>query len=154
MLNTSPTLCSSQMQQATKTHFVDIIIAIDIAYQRPGLPPHFDLFLETMNRILELSSRPDPNAAKGQGRKKKKGKMKEEPRPTNKETLFIYGHRRRMSISEDLLNLVYEHFEDVVPPIEAHQIDPKSFSSKEKHGITVSILKQKKDKPKTTTTNE
>jgi len=44
-----------------------------------------------------------------------------------KETIFLYGHRRRMSISEDLLNIVYEHFEDIIPPLPAHEIDPKNF---------------------------
>jgi len=32
-----------------------------------------------------------------------------------------------MSISEDLLNIVYEHFEDIIPPLPAHEIDPKNF---------------------------
>ena len=67
------------MGLSTKTNFVDLIIAVDIAYQRPGLTPHFELFLETILRIFDLSSQPNPHASsKGQGRKKKKGKPKEE----------------------------------------------------------------------------
>ena len=48
-----------------------------------------------------------------------------------------------MGLSEDLLHLVYEHFEDVRDAIPAHEIDPKFFKASEKHGINVHILKIK-----------
>ena len=126
------------MLERTKTDRLDLVLAVDIAYQRPGVEPHFDKFLETLLRVYELSG--SRSAKQGPGRKKKKQQaLLQRPPPP----LFVYGHRRRMGLSEDLLHLIYDFFEDVRPPIPAHKIDPKSFGKKEKHGINMHVLRLK-----------
>ncbi|GMH86873.1 hypothetical protein TrST_g12256 [Triparma strigata] len=132
----------SKMVEDTKTSKLDVIVAVDIAYQRPGMPPHFEWFLETMKYIYEVKCQAQGGNGEGGGRKKKKGKGKE---AEEKELpMFIYGHRRRMGSSEDLLNLVYEYFEDVREPIPADEIDGRVFKKEEKHGIMVHVLRWRK----------
>ena len=143
----------SLMKEKTKSDFVDLVIAVDIAYQRPGLEPHFDKFMETLMYIIEKSSSSSSNQKVdgGRGRKKKKKKdarsnesISVSDEPENKETIFLYGHRRRMSVSEDLLCLIYQHFEDIAPPTHAHSVDPRNFGASEKHGISVMLLRRKR----------
>ena len=126
------------MLERTKTDRLDLVLAVDIAYQRPGVEPHFDKFLETLLRVYELSG--SRVAKQGSGRKKKKQQAPPEHPPP---PLFVYGHRRRMGLSEDLLHLIYERFEDLTPQIPAHEIDPKTFRKEEKHGINVHVLRLK-----------
>jgi predicted nicotinamide N-methyase len=74
----------------------DIILIGDVAYQhKPGAPSHFDILIET---LLNFAS--------------------------NRDTLVIFGTRMRMPASSDLLDMFYEHFDEVVkPPVEASELD-------------------------------
>ena len=58
-----------EMTLKTKTDRVDLILAVDIAYQRPGLEPHFHKFLQTLLKIHSLSGASKPQS--GPRRKKK-----------------------------------------------------------------------------------
>jgi predicted nicotinamide N-methyase len=91
----------------------DLIIIGDVAYQhRPGAPSHFDVLLSTVLRFL------------------------------GRHTLVIFGTRMRMPASADLLDMFYEHMEEVTtPPIRADEIDP-NFSNF-KHQITIHVLRKR-----------
>ena len=147
---------------------VSFVLAADIAYVRPGFPAHFDAFMETLLKVI------DGSAANGEreerergekGRRKKKGSGGKKGGGSEKggknsagvgkeldagggvgrtETFFLYCHRRRMALSEDLLHLIYEEFEDVAAPIGAEHVDPKSFSAGHSPRITVHFLRRKR----------
>lgn len=95
----------------------DVLLIGDVAYQhRPGAASHFDVLLSTTLNC------------------------------TDEQTILVFGTRMRMPASADLLNMLHEHFDEVVfPPIEAHEIDP-AFDFKtigRKHQITIHIMKRK-----------
>ena len=96
----------------------DIIIVGDVAYQhKPGAPSHFDILIET---LLNFAS--------------------------NRDTLVIFGTRMRMPASSDLLDMFYEHFDEVVePPVKASELDD-GFHEKnlgKNSMITVHFFKRK-----------
>uniref|UniRef100_A0A7S1ZLV6 Calmodulin-lysine N-methyltransferase n=1 Tax=Ditylum brightwellii TaxID=49249 RepID=A0A7S1ZLV6_9STRA len=96
----------------------DILLIGDVAYQhKPGAPSHFDVLLSTILNI------------------------------TDEHTVVMFGTRMRMAASNDLLDMFYLHFEEIVtPPIEAHEVDDL-FSSEalgRKHNITIHIFRRKK----------
>ncbi|GMH75661.1 hypothetical protein TL16_g06831 [Triparma laevis f. inornata] len=126
----------ARMECDTKSKKLDCIIAVDIAYQRPGMPPHFEWFIESIRYIYEFKC-----DVVLQGGRKKKGKNKVDEKMEL--PIFVYGHRRRMGSSEDLLKGIYEWFEDVREPIPADEIDGRMFKREEKHGIMVHVLRWK-----------
>ena len=110
---------SSQLPTSPKdTGQPDLILIGDVAYQhRPGAPSHFDVLLSTVLRFL------------------------------GPHTFVIFGTRMRMPASADLLDMFYEHMEEVTtPPISADEIDPNF--SKFKHQITIHVLKKRSTEDK------
>ncbi len=73
----------------------DIILIGDVAYQhKPGAPSHFDILLST---LLKFATKPS--------------------------TTVVFGTRMRMPASMDLLEMFREHFDEVVSPVEAQELD-------------------------------
>ena len=74
----------------------DLIIIGDVAYQhKPGAPSHFDILLSTLLKFA-----------------------------TTRNTTIVFGTRMRMPASVDLLEMIREHFDEVVnPPVEAKEVD-------------------------------
>jgi predicted nicotinamide N-methyase len=102
----------------TREGMPDIVLIGDVAYQhRPGSDSHFDILMSTVLRF------------------------------TDSHTLVMFGTRARMAASADLLEMFREHFDEVIEPIQAHEID-KSFTSENlgrKHNISIHLLRRKKE---------
>ena len=90
-----------------------LVIIGDVAYQhRPGAPSHFDVLLSTLLKF------------------------------TGPQTLVLFGTRMRMPASNDLLNMLLEHFNELVsPPIAADELDC-SFSGL-KHNMSIHFFQLK-----------
>ena len=130
----SDTACTGNLTQSSSTStrqgvpditrqgIPDILLISDVAYQhRPGAISHFDILMSTVLRF------------------------------TDSQTLVVFGTRMRMPASADLLEMFRKHFDEIVEPIEAHEID-KSFSSANlgrKHNITIHLLRRKNDEGRT-----
>lgn len=103
---------------STREGMPDIVLVGDVAYQhRPGSDSHFDILMSTVLRF------------------------------TDSQTLVVFGTRMRMPASADLLQMFRKHFDEVVEPIEAHEID-KSFASANlgrKHNISIHLLRRMND---------
>ena len=56
--------------------------------------------------------------------------------------LFVFGHRHRFEGSGDLLDCIMEHFEEVLPPLDAAAIEPRF--AKVKHNITIFFLRRRR----------
>jgi len=93
----------------------DVVIIGDVAYQhRPGAPSHFDSLLLTLLKFTAANR-----------------------------TLVVFGTRIRMPASNDLLEMLMVHFDEViVPPIRADEIDPSSFRNM-KHNMKIHFLRRK-----------
>ena len=117
----SDSACTENLPQAlstsTREGMPDIVLIGDVAYQhRPGSESHFDVLMSTVLRF------------------------------TDSQTLVVFGTRMRMPASADLLEMFRKHFDEIVEPIEAHEID-KSFASANlgrKHNISIHLLRRKK----------
>ena len=94
-----------------------IILIGDVAYQhKPGAPSHFDILLSTLLKFA-----------------------------TTRQTVVVFGTRMRMPASADLLQMFYDHFDEVIDPIEAQEIN-ESFSNSSlgrSSLITIHVLKRK-----------
>jgi predicted nicotinamide N-methyase len=104
-------------QEPTQVSDPNIIIIGDVAYQhKPGAPSHFDALLST---VLKFTS--------------------------TRKTLVMFGTRMRMPASADLLDMLRDHFEEIVEPVEAHEIDESFHSSSlgRNSMITVHFFKRK-----------
>lgn len=94
-----------------------IILIGDVAYQhKPGAPSHFDVLLST---LLQFA--------------------------TTRKTLVLFGTRMRMPASADLLDMIKEHFDELIEPIDADEIDPTFATSNlgRKSLITLHLFKRK-----------
>lgn len=119
-LDTTKTTNKSRKTKKTvdSTHHVlgvpDVIVIGDVAYQhRPGAPSHFDSLVSTLLHFCQSH------------------------------TLVVFGTRIRMPASVDLLDMLHQHFQEVVqPPIRAEEVDPTHFQSI-KHNMTIHFLKLK-----------
>ena len=117
----SDSACTENLPQSlstsTREGMPDIVLIGDVAYQhRPGSESHFDVLMSTVLRF------------------------------TDSQTLVVFGTRMRMPASADLLEMFRKHFDEIVEPIEAHEID-KSFASANlgrKHNISIHLLRRKK----------
>ncbi len=56
--------------------------------------------------------------------------------------MFLFGHRVRMPGSNDLLEMILEHFEYVCPTVEAERIEP-AYAALRKHNTSAHILRRK-----------
>jgi len=93
--------------------FPDLLIAGDVSYQhKPGAPSHFEALVDT---VLNTS---------------------------NKNTIFVFGHRVRMEASNDLLNSFLQHFIYVQDIISAEKLDCR-FKNVPKHNITLHVMKRR-----------
>lgn len=91
---------SDMAQMMIETSDPSIILIGDVAYQhKPGAPSHFDRLMSTLLLFA-----------------------------TTRNTLVLFGTRMRMPASADLLEMFREHFDELIEPVEADEIDP-SFSS-------------------------
>ena len=89
----------------------------DVAYQhKPGAPSHFDILISTLLKFA-----------------------------TTRETLVMFGTRMRMPASSDLLDMFREHFDEIIDPVEAHEIDHSFHSDAlgRKSLITLHCFKRK-----------
>jgi hypothetical protein len=89
----------------------------DVAYQhKPGAPSHFDILVST---LLQFA--------------------------TTKKTLVLFGTRMRMPASADLLDMIKEHFDELIAPIDADEIDSTFAKSNlgRKSLITLHFFKRK-----------
>lgn len=94
-----------------------IILIGDVAYQhKPGAPSHFDILLST---LLQFA--------------------------TTRKTLVLFGTRMRMPASIDLLEMIREHFDELIEPIDADEIDPTFATGNlgRKSLITLHFFKRK-----------
>jgi predicted nicotinamide N-methyase len=94
-----------------------IILIGDVAYQhKPGAPSHFDILVST---LLQFA--------------------------TTKKTLVLFGTRMRMPASADLLDMIKEHFDELIAPIDADEIDSTFAKSNlgRKSLITLHFFKRK-----------
>lgn len=122
------------------TPLPSIILIGDVAYQhKPGADSHFDALLSTLLEFTTTSS----NSKHGENSNNNyDGNSCDDSTP-----LVIFGTRIRMPASHDLLHMLLEHFvELVIPPLEAHEIDPESFLGR-KHNMTIHFLTRKKQSP-------
>lgn len=88
-----------------------LILIGDVAYQhKPGAPSHFDALLSTLLNI------------------------------SGSHTIVMFGTRIRMPASVDLLNSILDHFQEIVDPLSADEIDP-SFCGL-KHNMTIHFLQK------------
>jgi len=57
----------------------------------------------------------------------------------------MFGTRMRMPASADLLNMFREHFDEMIDPVEAHEIDDRfQFNSLGRNSlITIHIFKRR-----------
>jgi predicted nicotinamide N-methyase len=100
-------------QTLCKTGIPDLILIGDVAYQHaPGAPSHFEALVQTM---LEFS---------------------------NEDTLVIFGTRIRMPASVDLLDMMLEHYDEVVDRVKADEMDPAFVGVK--HNMSVHFMVRKK----------
>ena len=94
-----------------------IILIGDVAYQhKPGAPSHFDILMSTLLKFA-----------------------------TTRDTIIAFGTRMRMPASADLLQMFREHFDEIIEPVEAHEIDDSFRSSTlgRSSQITVHVFKRK-----------
>lgn len=94
-----------------------IILIGDVAYQhKPGAPSHFDILLSTLLKFA-----------------------------TTRETVVVFGTRMRMPASADLLSMLQEHFEEIIDPVAAHEIDSKFHSDNLGRSslITIHVMKRR-----------
>ncbi len=102
---------------ATATTDPSIILIGDVAYQhKPGAPSHFDILIST---LLKFATTPS--------------------------TVVVFGTRMRMPASADLLDMFREHFEEIIEPVGAHEID-RSFDNNalgRSSLITIHVFKRK-----------
>jgi predicted nicotinamide N-methyase len=97
-----------------------IILIGDVAYQhKPGAPSHFDILMSTLLKFA-----------------------------TTRETVVMFGTRMRMPASSDLLDMFREHFDEVIEPVQAHEIDHSFHSSSLGRNslITLHVFKRKVEK--------
>ena len=89
-----------------------------MAYQhKPGAPSHFEILLST---LLKFATKPN--------------------------TTIVFGTRMRMPASIDLLEMLREHFDEVVnPPVEAQELDIAFHKNNlgKNSMITIHIFKRK-----------
>jgi len=94
-----------------------IILIGDVAYQhKPGAPSHFDILLSTLLKFA-----------------------------TTRETVVVFGTRMRMPASADLLSMFKEHFDEIIVPVAAHEMDHKFHSDNLGRSslITIHVMKRK-----------
>jgi hypothetical protein len=112
---------SNKDRRASPRSFPDLLIAADVSYQHDqtgGSGSNWAILLET---ILEV---------------------------TDGDTVFLFGHRVRMPGSNDLLEMILEHFEYACPTVEAERIEP-AYAALRKHNTSAHILKRKSGLPST-----
>ena len=111
-----PALAPPSDDDVDNHRFPHLILLGDVAYQhKPGAPSHFDILVETLQQFMPPSA------------------------TTDRTTLLLFGTRLRMPASLDLLLLLQEHFEEVLPtPIPAHILDPALEGVK--HNMTIHIF--------------
>jgi len=104
-------------QTIPETSDPSIILIGDVAYQhKPGAPSHFDILLST---LLQFA--------------------------TTRKTLVLFGTRMRMPASIDLLEMIREHFDELIEPIDADEIDSTFATGNlgRKSLITLHFLRRK-----------
>jgi Lysine methyltransferase len=114
----------------------DWILVGDVAYQhRPGAPSHFDALLSTLLSFTDASSSSASHVTDG------------EPALHPSSPIVVFATRIRMPASVDLLEMLRQHFDEIVdPPIRADEVDPDAFRDL-KHNMTIHFLRRK---PRTT----
>jgi hypothetical protein len=102
----------------------DWILVGDVAYQhRPGAPSHFDALLSTLLTFTSV-----PSSLRGEG---------------TRSPVVVFATRVRMPASVDLLEMLRQHFDEMVePPIEADEVNGDAFRSL-KHNMTIHFLRRK-----------
>jgi Lysine methyltransferase len=114
----------------------DWILVGDVAYQhRPGAPSHFDALLSTLLSFTDASS---SSASHG---------YDDEPALHSSSPIVVFATRIRMPASVDLLEMLRQHFDEIVdPPIRADEVNPDAFRDL-KHNMTIHFLRRR---PRTT----
>lgn len=98
---------------SSTTSLPDLVIIGDVAYQhKPGAPSHFDALLST---LLEFA---------------------------HEDTIVLFGTRIRMPASTDLLYMILEHFDELLPPLTADEVEPMFAGVK--HNMTIHFMKRKR----------
>jgi hypothetical protein len=94
-----------------------LILIGDVAYQHtPGAPSHFEALVSTLRKFVDH------------------------------DTIILFATRVRMPASIDLLELLLEHFWEVVQPsLSAEEIEYKVFGNV-KHNLNLHFLKLKPEK--------
>jgi predicted nicotinamide N-methyase len=114
--------CTSAEQSTTTTttstrqpgKMPDVILVGDVAYHLPGAPSHFEALLSTLIKFVD------------------------------EDTIVVFGTRMRMTASGDMLELLLEHFDELVsPPLRADEID--SCFAGVKHNMSIHFLQRKKE---------
>ena len=116
--------CAGNGDGIVQTSDPDIVLIGDVAYQhKPGAPSHFDILMSTLLKFA-----------------------------TTRGTLVMFGTRMRMPASADLLDMFREHFDELVEPIQADEIDDRFGSSSlgKNSMITIHLFKRKTPVPPST----
>jgi predicted nicotinamide N-methyase len=104
-------------ESSPKSTDPSIILIGDVAYQhKPGAPSHFDILMSTLLKFC-----------------------------TTRDTVVMFGTRMRMPASADLLDMFRNDFDEIIEPVQAHEIDDRFLSSSlgRDSMITVHIFKRK-----------
>jgi Lysine methyltransferase len=111
----------------------DWILVGDVAYQhRPGAPSHFDALLSTLLSFTDASPPPSSHVEDG---------------ASSSSPIVVFATRIRMPASVDLLEMLRQHFDEIVdPPIRADEVNREAFRDL-KHNMTIHFLRRK---PRTT----
>jgi Lysine methyltransferase len=106
----------------------DWILVGDVAYQhRPGAPSHFDALLSTLLSFTDASPPSTSHVEDG----------------ASSSTIVVFATRIRMPASVDLLEMLRQHFDEIVdPPIRADEVNPDAFRDL-KHNMTIHFLRRK-----------
>jgi predicted nicotinamide N-methyase len=104
---------TTQHDIATPSGMPHLVIVGDVAYQHhPGAPSHFEALLATLLAF------------------------------TNERTIVVFGTRIRMPASVDLLDMMLQHFDSLIPePVRADELDPAFVGRK--HNMTIHVLRRK-----------
>ena len=104
-------------QESPKSTDPSIILIGDVAYQhKPGAPSHFDVLMSTLLKFC-----------------------------TTRDTVVMFGTRMRMPASADLLDMFRVFFDEMIDPVEAHELDDRFNSTflGRSSMITIHIFKRK-----------
>jgi hypothetical protein len=93
-----------------------LMIQFILLFWMHSAPSHFDILLSTLLKFSQT-----------------------------RESTIVFGTRMRMPASADLLDMLREHFDEMIDPVEAHEIDDRfQFNSLGRSSlITVHIFKRR-----------